>query len=215
MQRRITSLKNRLRHVLADHNADVPGLFSAEGRAYLRSVRLDAAARFVVDRTFREFEFQEEELRTVERELKAFARAGTVRETEQRALLDTIPGVGFVTIEVVLAELADVDRFRSQKKVVAYAGLAPGQRESAGRRRDLGIEKTGSQLLRWSLVQAAWRLRRLSPRWRHAFESLREHVGRQRAIVAVARRLLCTMIAILKTGRPYDPAYAPIRRVDP
>jgi transposase len=68
-------------------------------------------------------------------------------------LLDSIPCVGTVTIDVLLSELGDVRRFRSQKRVVAYAGLAPGVRESAGKRKDLHISKEGSRLLRWALVE--------------------------------------------------------------
>ena len=71
-------------------------------------------------------------------------------------MLRGVPGVGEVTAEVVLAELGDVSRFRSAKQVVAYAGLAPGRRESAGKVKDLGITKRGSGLLRWVLVEAAW-----------------------------------------------------------
>jgi transposase len=56
--------------------------------------------------------------------------------------------LGPTTIEVVLSEIGDIERFRSQKKVVAYAGLAPGHRESAG-------HKEGSGLLRWVLIQTA------------------------------------------------------------
>ena len=118
----------------------------------------------------------------------------------------TIPGVGPVTIDVVVSELGDIRRFRSQKKVCAYAGLAPGQRESAGRSRQLGITKEGLRLLRWVLVQAAWRLVRSSAYWRRIFEGLLKRRGKKKAIVAVARRLLCVMVSILQSGRRYQPA---------
>ncbi len=117
--------------------------------------------------------------------------------------------MGFVTAEVVLAELADVARFTAQKQVVAYAGLAPGQRESAGKSRELHLEKTGSKLLRWALVEAAWRLVRHSLRWRGIYEKLKVRVKAKKAIVAVARRLLCLVTAILKTGQPFSATYQP------
>jgi transposase len=97
---------------------------------------------------------------------------GPIREREQRALLRTIPGVGFVTAEVILAELADITRFRSQCEVVAYAGLVPGQRESAGKTQELHLEKTGSKLLRTTMVEAAWLVRH-SPRWKGSYEKLK------------------------------------------
>ena len=54
--------------------------------------------------------------------------------------------------------MADVRRSRPQKKVVAYAGVAPGTRKSASKRKDLGITHAGSRIPRWSLCQAAWQL---------------------------------------------------------
>jgi len=67
--------------------------------------------------------------------------------------LESMPCVGLVTIEVVLAEAGDIRRFGSQRKATAYAGLAPGIRESAGKAKQLGITKQGSQLLRTTLVE--------------------------------------------------------------
>ena len=113
------------------------------------------------------------------RHLQAFAKEAPVREAEARAILDTIPSVGPVTIDVVVSELADIRRFRSQKKVCAYAGLVPGQRESAGRKRELSITKEGSKHLRWVLVQASWRLVNTTARWRRIFEGLVKRRGKK------------------------------------
>ncbi|UCC32598.1 MAG: IS110 family transposase [Phycisphaerales bacterium] len=66
--------------------------------------------------------------------------------------------MGPVTIDVVVSELGDIRCFRPQKKVCANAGLVPGQRESAGRTRELSITKECSRLLCWVLVQTARRL---------------------------------------------------------
>ena len=117
--------------------------------------------------------------------------------------MQTIPGVGFVTTEVFLSEIADIRRFRSQKKVAAYAGLAPGQRESAGHRKDLGITHAGSGLLRWALNQASWQLVRRDLRWRTIFEGLARRRGKKKAITAISRRLLCVMVALVQRGQAY------------
>jgi len=120
-------------------------------------------------------------------------------------VLDTIPGVGPVTVDTVLSELGDVGRFRSAKQVCAYAGLVPDQRESAGRSKQLGITKQGSKILRWVLVEAAWQLVHRTRRWGAVFEALARRRGKKRAIVAIARRLLCLMVAMLRSGRRYQP----------
>jgi transposase len=204
LQRRITAVKNRLRRVLSDYNADRPDLFTREGTAYLEQITLSPADRFAAEQLQAELAFQQQQLAAADRQLQAFAREAPAREAEARALLKSIPGVGDVTTEVVLAELADVRRFRSQKAVVAYAGLAPGQRESAGKRQELHLEKNGSRLLRWILVEAAWRLVGQTARWRAVFENLAQRTGRKKAIVAVARRLLGLMVALLQSGQPYQ-----------
>src|SRR5207253_10412892 len=101
------------------------------------------------------------------------------------------------------------ERCRSAKCGVAYAGMAPGQRESAGKRKELHIARTGSKMLRWVLVEAAWQLVRRTGRWRVTFERLSARIGRKKAIVAIARRLLGVMMALLKSGQPYRHAYEP------
>ncbi len=203
LRRRITSVKNRLRHLLADYNADRPDLFSAAGRQAAAQIALLPADRFAFTLLFQELDFHYTQLATVEREIKAFAKQAATWEAEARQVLDSIPGVGSVTIEAFLAEVGDVRRFGSQKKVAAYVGLVPGSRESAGHRRELRITKCGSGLLRWALGQAAWRLVRQSPRWQHIFEQIAKRRGKKRAIVAIARRLLGVMVSLLSRGERY------------
>src|SRR5687768_212083 len=158
IQRRITSVKNKLRHILAAYNADVPHLFTAEGRAHLAAVTLSAADRFVSDQLVVELEQHQERLAAATRRLREFAASAPLVEREARAVLDSIPNVGPVTTDVILAELGDWRRFGSQADVVCYAGLAPGFRESAGKAKQLGITKEGSRILRWVMIEFAWRM---------------------------------------------------------
>jgi transposase len=137
------------------------------------------------------------------RRLRAFAAAASEAEAQGRRVLRSVAGVGEVTAEVVLAELGDVGRFRSARQVVAYAGLAPGHRESAGKTRDLGITKRGSPLLRWVLVEAGWQVVRRSAYWARIYAALKRRRGSRRAIVAVARRLLGVLVALLRSGEEY------------
>ena len=125
-------------------------------------------------------------------------------EQEARAVLDTIPQVGPLTINVVLSELGDWRRFRSQKAVTAFAGIAPGFRKRAEKCLELHISKEGSRLLRWAMIQAAWRLAILSPRWQAMSVRLQINTGsKKKAIVGVARHLLCMMFAMLQSGEHY------------
>lgn len=206
VQGRITSLKCRIRHLLADYNADRKDLFTRAGRTYAAGLKLLAADRFVLDELWLSLDHHLQRLDAAEKALREFAKSDPPQEKRARRRLDTIPGVGAGTIDVFLAETADVRRFGSQKKLTAYAGLSPGCRESAGKRHELGITHAGSRLLRWVLVQAAWQLVRRDGRWQRIFEALVKRRGKKKAIVAVARRLLCLMMAVVVNDRPYQKA---------
>jgi len=206
LQRRAASVKNKLRSILARHNADIRELFRPEGRRYLDQVTLPEADRFVVDQLCEELEHRKKQLQTIDKQLLRFAQQGAAAEREAREVLETIPYVGTVTIDVVLSELGDVRRFRSQKQVTAYAGLAPGLRESAGRTKQLAITKEGSRLLRWALVETAWRLVGRLRRWAFVYQRIKLRRGAKKAIVAVARRVLCVMVSMLRSGRRYSMA---------
>ncbi len=206
LSRRVTSVRNKIRRILSNYNADREDLFTEKGLAYLSKTSVLEADRFVLDQLVSEWRSYTEQMKEADKRLSSFAKDAPAKETEARAVLDTIPGVGPVTIDVVISELGNIRRFRSQKKVCAYAGLVPGQRESAGRSRELGITKEGPRLLRWILVQAAWRLTNTTARWRSIFEGLVKRRGKKKAIVAIARRLLCVMVSMLQSGRSYQAA---------
>jgi transposase len=202
---RITATRCKLRRVLSDYNADRRDLFSADlGPDYTKQVALSDADRFVAGQLWADHEHFAEQLQKVEKKLKEFAKKAPQREKEARAVLKTVPGVGPVTIDVVLSELGDITRFRNAKTVCAYAGLAPVVRQSGGKKaKDLAISKEGSGLLRWVLVEASWRTVDTSPKWRRFFERISKRRGARRAIVAVARKLLCLIYAMLRTMTPY------------
>lgn len=207
---RATSVKCKIRHVLADHNADRRDLFSAGcGKAYLKALKLDAVDRFRLADLWSEWESITRRLKKTAAKIKAFAAKAPQAEAEARGLVKTAPGVGTVTAEVVLSELGDVRRFRSAKAVCAYAGLVPVVRQSGGKKaKDGRITKQGSGLLRWALVESAWRLVASSRQWAGTYERIKKRSGAKRAIVAVARKLLCVLYAMLRDSKPYRSAAA-------
>lgn len=199
-----TALKNKMRRIAGDYNADRKDLFSTAGWRSLEGVTLSPSDRFVLDQLHAQWRSLEGQILELGQRLKAFAAEAPAREAEARAKLRTIPGVGAVTVDVVISELGDVSRFRSSKAVCAYAGLVPAVRQSAGKGKDLGITKEGSPLLRWALVEAAWRVIRQGASWRRIYEGIKKRAGGKKAIVAVARRLLVVMTAMLRDGTNYN-----------
>lgn len=203
-RRRTSGLKCRLRNLVARYNADRKDLFTIAGLTHLKSLPLNAADRLVAEQICDELSFHQRQRRAVMRQLQVFAAAAPLPEREARAVLASVPGVGPVTLEVVLSELGDVRRFGNQNDVAQYAGLAPGVRESAGRRKNQSITKEGSPLLRWTMIQLAWRLVNKTRRWGFLYEKLKIRCGAKKAIVAVARRVLCMLASILRSGRRYN-----------
>ena len=202
---RTTSVKNKIRRILSDYNADRKNLFTAElGLTYIQQVPLSDADRFVIEQLWAEYLYHDRQIRDLSAHIKMFAAKAPVREKEAREVLKTIPYVGPVTIEVVVGELGDVQRFPNAKAASAYSGLVPRVRQTGGKKsKDLSITKQGSALLRWALVEAAWRLVGHSERWKQVYQRIKKHSGAKRAIVAVARKLMCVISAMLKTMTPY------------
>jgi transposase len=205
LRQRATSVKNRIRRILSNYNADLPDLFSIGTRQAGRHVPagVSVADRLVLNQLWMEYDFYREQTAAIEKEIRQFAASAPIPEAQARQLLHTIPGVGEVTTEAFISEVGDVRRFGSQKKVAAYAGLSPGQRESAGKVKELNITHRGSRLLRWALNQASWQLVRRDLHWRTIFEGLARRRGKKKAITAISRRLLCVMVAMVQRGQAY------------
>jgi transposase len=123
------------------------------------------------------------------------------------ARLVTIPGVGQRTAEVIVAETGgDMTRFASPARLAAWAGLAPGDNESAGKRKKAAARK-GNQHLRTAMVESAWTVSRTATRPGARFRRLARRLGRgneKKAAVAVAHTLICIAWAVMR----YDGDYA-------
>lgn len=205
LKQSVTRLKNKMRRIASDYNADRKNLFTSDGWQSLQTIKLSASDRFVLDQLHTQWQALEAQLRDLAKRLKAFAAAAPPKEAEARAKLATIPGVGPVTVDVVVSELGDISRFHSSKAVCAYAGLVPAVRQTGGKKgKDLKITKAGSPLLRWALVEAAWRVIKQSAAWERIYMRLKKRAGGKKAIVAVSRRLLVVMRAMLRDGTNYS-----------
>jgi transposase len=119
-------------------------------------------------------------------------------------LLVTIPGVQQRTAEVLLAEIgADVKPFPTPEHLASWAGLCPGNDESAGKRRT-GKMRKGSLWLRAALVQAAWAASRTKDTYLAShFRRLSARRGRKRAAAALAHTLLVVVYHVLSRRQPY------------
>ena len=203
LQCRTTSIKNTLRAILTRYNSDRTDLFTAIGRSSVKELKLLEEERWLVDDLFEDLDQTEQRRLKVEQRLMQFAEQAPLAEREARAVLATMPGVGMVTIETVLSELGDWRRFRCADAVVSFAGLDPGVRESDGKRKELKLSKAGSPQLRWIMIQLAHRVKNKSARWKRSYERISRRAGNKKATVAIARRLLLVIYAMLRDGTEY------------
>ena len=129
-------------------------------------------------------------------------------------LLMTIPGVGRRAAEVILAETGgDMSVFPTAGHLASWAGVCPGQRESAGKNKSSQIRK-GSPALRTVLVECAYAVSRTKGTYlAERFRQVPRRRGKNRAIMAVGHDILTTAWWLLSTDQPYrEPGPDALRR---
>jgi transposase len=128
---------------------------------------------------------------------------------QQRALLDSIPGIGETTAAVLLAEVPDMKQYGSARQVAAFAGLVPRERQSGSSVRGrVRLSKVGNSRLRKALYFPAVTALRCSPFFQSWAEGLRQRGKSKMAVIgAVMRKLIHLAYGVLKTGKPFDPLH--------
>jgi transposase len=119
-------------------------------------------------------------------------------------LLTDIPGIGVLTAQTIIAEIGgDITKFPTAKQLCAWAGVAPGNRESAGKHRKTGT-RHGATWLRRALVEAAHAAIKTDSYFRAHYHRIARRRGPNKAIVAVAHSILTVVWHVLTTGEPYE-----------
>jgi transposase len=180
-----TLLRNRVHAVLADHGHGRPeGCWSGPGRAWLASLELPAVSREVIDDALALIDALQEPIDRLDQEVGQRARSEPAVK-----VLTQLPGVGLFTALVLLAEIGDISRFGSARKLAAWAGLTPTVRGSDRTVRHGHISKQGPTWVRWVLCEAAQTAKR-HPDFAPGYEALARRRGKKIATTAIARKLL-------------------------
>lgn len=118
--------------------------------------------------------------------------------------LDTITGIGPDIAQALLAEIGpDMSRFGNARRLSAWAGVAPGNNESGGKRRS-GKTRPGNRIVKSLLVQAAWAATHTKNTYLSAlYHRLAGRRGKKKAIIAVAHALLVIIFHMLVRNEPY------------
>ena len=120
------------------------------------------------------------------------------------ALLQSVPGIGEIWATLIVAEIGPFDRFPNADALEFWAGLTADLKESAGRTQSGNITKAGSVTLRWALCQAAVTLCHSDARQEATRQRLAKRLGKPKANVAMGRRLLRILYAMVRDGKPFE-----------
>src|SRR5918995_1632466 len=205
---RRTSLKQRVHATLMTHGRPCPvsDLFGVRGRELLARLALPEPWAGDVEASLRLIDELEREITAIERELAALGA-----NHRYVPLLTTIPGIAWVLAYTIAAEIGDIARFPSPRKLAGYTGLCPRVYQSGESDRRGPLAKQGPRYLRWALVEAATVACR-HPIYRERYQRTKARLGKQRrakvAQVELARRLAEAIWDMLTHNRPFAPAGA-------
>jgi transposase len=203
-----TALKNRIHATLMafGHPCPVSDLFGAAGRRLLDGLALPEPWAGDVTAALRLIEVLDGEINDCEAALR---RLGA--HHAYVPLLMSAPGIGWVLGYTIAAEIGDITRFLTPKKLVGYTGLCPEVDQSGRHDRRGELAKNGPKYLRWALVEAATHAAR-HPAYAGRYQRTKTRLGRQRgpsvARVDIARKLTEAIWHMLTANKPFAPAGA-------
>lgn len=193
MVRLSTIAKNRLHALLQRRHLILPEKpFAPEQRAWWESLPLSATELFLVRSDLDTLEFAQKQVD----QIMSCLKEQSVQD-EQIPFLVQLPGVALLSAITIVAAIGDISRFPSAKKLVGYAGLGTRVHDSGMTHSNGRITKTGRRDLRRVMVNAANHAVEHHPHWKEVFERMEPHLGRSKAIVAIARKLLVAVWHVL------------------
>jgi transposase len=166
----------------------------------LEEHRMTDHHRFVIRQSLNHMAFLEEQVEELDREILRQMQPFQ-KEFEN---LQTIPGIKATAAASILAEVGvDMKQFPTGHNLASWAGICPGNNESAGKHKNTRTRK-GDTWLRGTLTESAWAAsRKKGSSFAARFRRLASHRGQKRALVALGHNLLLVVHQVLLTGQPY------------
>lgn len=183
--------KEGIKHPFSD-------LFGVAGLQWLKQLELKYSNRLAVDNYLAILDSMNEKIQLATDNIEAIVHANPDIER-----LTTMPGIGKYSALLIATEIGDIHRFPSSAKLCSYAGLVPSVYQSARTLRRGHITKEGNKLLRWIIIQCAHVAVESSPLLGKYYDRLKKRKGANKAIVAVARKMLCYIYIMLTERREY------------
>lgn len=198
--------KGRIRSLLLCYGIHCPeeyerNTWSRAFRNWLGQLNLEhATLRTALDSLLRRLDFLRKEILEMEMQIRNYVK---VHHKEDYLLLRSIPGIGPIVAQAVLAEIGDVRRFKRTDELCGFIGLVPNIYQSGDTVIISGLTKRSSHLLRSYLVEAAWFVVRRDPELMAYYKKYSGKLLHKKIIVKVARKLVIRMYYCLKTKQAY------------
>jgi transposase len=199
-------LKHRIHSTLITFGKPCPvtDLFGVAGRELLDRLELPQPWRSTVDASIALIDDLERQIAEINHQL----RAGSADHPYVPLLL-TVPGIGSVLAFTIAAEIGDIARFSSAKKLCGYTGLCPRVNQSGDKDRRGPLSKHGPKYLRWAMLEATMHALR-HPAYNERYQRNKRRLGRQRgakvAQIDIARKLTEAIWHMLTNNQPFAPA---------
>jgi transposase len=192
-----TMLKNRLQSILHRHQLVPPegGLFSKQNRTWWEKLAISTTEHLHIKHDLDTLDTIAPQIEEVENEILRLSTSP--RWFQPATYLLQLPGFGIIVVMTLLAAIGDITRFEQAKQLVGYSGLGASVHASGETYRTGHITKEGRRDLRWALVEAAWAAVNNHPHWKNEFDRLARRMPENKAIVAIARKLLIAVWHVL------------------
>lgn len=194
MTRLATQAKNRLHAVIQRHHLKPPAgnPFAKTNNGWWGALSLGKLEKMNLQSDLETLQFAEQQETRIQKEMTSIAA-----ENEEIGRLLHISGFGVITALTVYAAIGDITRFEDAKHLVGYAGMGTRVHDSGMTTRTGKITKAGRRDLRVALVEAAHVVANSHPHWKAELARLQPRIGYNRAIVAIARKLLVAIWYVL------------------
>ncbi len=204
MVRLATQAKNRLHAVIQRHHLIPPqgNPFGASNEEWWQSLSIGKLEKLNLQSDLETLQFAEKQVKRMTEIME-----GMVAEQEETGRLLHLAGFGVVTAVTVWTAIGDIRRFAEPRYLVGYAGLGSRVHDSGMTTRTGKITKAGRRDLRTVLIEAANVAANTHPHWKAELARLEPRLGRNKAVVAIARKLLIAVWFVLqgKTDKFAEP----------
>ena len=193
-----TQIKNRIHAILTKRGLSIPTEKLGSGALkYLLETQKD---NYILVQYIEELKEHEKRATLIEKKIREIAP-----EHDDAVLLMGIPGIAEIRALEITTEIGNIERFPTAEKLCSYSGLVPGIKQSGSTLVIGRLVKQASMNLKHVFIEASWNLIRHpgKNKFREFYEKLAKKKGKQKAICAVARKLCCTVHAILRKKQQF------------